>query len=146
MAGGLYSTYNLKWLGINVLDADPNLLVTPDRSQMIHAYIVGTAMEVMSHQVDEVQEAKRACLDVAERTLLHEVYVTKIDALYNLHAILGHMLYSRIKRMILKGLYNGYSFDMSLLKQLVNVKCDICTRAKITDQKHTGTLHTSTIP
>ena len=53
--------------------------------------------------------------------LLHEVYVTKIDALYNLHAILGHMPYSRIERMILKDLYNGYSFDMSLLKQLVNV-------------------------
>jgi hypothetical protein len=35
---------------------------------------------------------------------------------------------------------------MSLLKQLVNVKCDICMRAKITDGKHTGTLHTSTIP
>ena len=33
----------------------------------------------------------------------------------------GHMPYSRIERMILKGLYNGYSFDMSLLKQLVNV-------------------------
>ena len=72
--------------------------------------------------------------------------MTKIDALYNLHAILGHMPYSRIERMILKGLYNGYSFDMSLLKQLVNVKCDICMRAKITDGKHTCTLHTSTIP
>ena len=72
--------------------------------------------------------------------------MTKIDALYNLHAILGHMPYSRIERMILKGLYNGYSFDMSVLKQLVNVKCDICMRAKITDGKHTGTLHTSTIP
>ena len=72
-----------------------------------------------------------------ERTLLHEVYVTKIDALYNLHAILGHMPYSRIERMILKGLYNGYSFDISLLKQLVNVKCDICMRAKITDGKRT---------
>ena len=72
--------------------------------------------------------------------------MTKIDALYNLQAILGHMPYSRIERMILKGLYNGYSFDMTLLKQLVNVKCDICMRAKITDGKHTGTLHTSTIP
>ena len=47
--------------------------------------------------------------------------MTKIDELYNLHATLGHMPYSRIERMILKGLYNGYSFDMSLLKHLVNV-------------------------
>ena len=72
--------------------------------------------------------------------------MTKIDALYNLHEILGHIPYSRIERMILKGLYNGYSFDMSLLKQFVNVKCDICMRVKITNGKHTGTLHTSTIP
>ena len=72
--------------------------------------------------------------------------MTKIAALYNLHAILGHMSYSQIKRMILKDLYNHYSFDMSLLKQLVNVKCDICMRANNTDGKHTGTLHTSTIP
>jgi hypothetical protein len=72
--------------------------------------------------------------------------VTKIDALYNLHAILGHMPYSRNERMILKGLYNGYSVDMSLLNQLMNIKCDICMRAKFTDGKHTGTLHTSTIP
>ena len=56
-----------------------------------------------------------------ERTLLHEVYVIKIDALYNLHAILEHMPYSQIERMIWKGLYNGYSFDMFMLKQLVNV-------------------------
>ena len=71
--------------------------------------------------------------------------MTKIEALYNLHAILGHMPYSRIERMILKGLDNGYSFDMSLLlKHLVNVKCDICMRAKITDGKHIGTLYTRT--
>ena len=60
-----------------------------------------------------------------ELDLLHEVYVTKIDALCNLHATLGHMPYSRIERMILKGLWNGYSFDLKLLKQLVNIKCDI---------------------
>jgi hypothetical protein len=39
-----------------------------------------------------------------EQELLHEVYVTMIDVLYNLHATLGHMPYSRIERMILKGL------------------------------------------
>jgi hypothetical protein len=146
MADGLYSTYNLERLGIDILEAAPDLLVTPNRSRMIHDYIAGTAMKVMSHQVDVVQEARRSWLDVQERTLLHEVFVTKIDALYNLHAILEHMPCSRIERMILKGLYNRYSFDMSLLKQLVNVKCDICMRAKIKDGKHTDTLHTSTIP
>ena len=47
---------------------------------------------------------------------------------------------------MLKGLINGYNFDMSLLKQLVNVKGGTCIRAKITDEKHIGTLYTSTIP
>ena len=68
-----------------------------------------------------------------EQDLLHEVYVTKIDALYNLRVTLGHMPYSRIERMILKCLWNGYRFDLKLLKQLVNIKCDICMRAKLTD-------------
>ena len=95
-------------------------MVTPDRSRMIRDYIEGTAMEAMAYQVDVVQEARRSWLDVQERTLLHEAYVTKIDALYNLHAILGHMPYSHIERMILKGLYNDYSFEMSLFKQLVS--------------------------
>ena len=72
--------------------------------------------------------------------------MTKIDALYNLHATLGHMPYSRIERMILKGLWNGYSFDLKLLKQLVNIKCDICMRAKLTDGSHTSSLPTATIP
>jgi hypothetical protein len=51
---------DLEWLGINILEAAPNLLVTPDRSRMIHDYIAGTAMKVMSHQVDAVQEARRS--------------------------------------------------------------------------------------
>ena len=84
MAEGLYSTYDLEWLGINILDAAPDLIVTPDRSQMIHAYIAGTAMEAMDHQVDVIQEARRSWLAEEDQTLLHEVYVTKIDALYNL--------------------------------------------------------------
>jgi hypothetical protein len=50
VADGLYSTYDLA----------PDLLVTPDRSQMIHAYIAGTAMEVMTHQVDVAQEDRRS--------------------------------------------------------------------------------------
>ena len=84
MADGLYSTYDLEWLGINILDAAPDPLVTPDRSRVIHDYIEESAMEVMAYQVDAVQEARRSWLDVQERTLLHEVYVFKIDALYNL--------------------------------------------------------------
>ena len=33
----LYSTYDLEWLGINILDAAPDLTVTQERSKMVHA-------------------------------------------------------------------------------------------------------------
>ena len=104
-------TYDLEWLGINILNEAPALTVTQERSQMIHAYLAGTAMEAMEHQVTLGQEFRHTLLQQVEKDLLHEVYVTKIDALYNLHATLGHMPYSRIETMIVKGLWNGHSFD-----------------------------------
>ena len=48
--------------------------------------------------------------------------------------------------MIRRGIVNGYTFDLKLLKQLINVKCDICMRAKITDSSHSGHLHKGTQP
>ena len=52
-----YHTYVLEWLGINILDAAPDLTVTHERSQMIHAYLTGTAMDAMEHQVTLEQES-----------------------------------------------------------------------------------------
>ena len=49
-------TCDLEWLGINILDAAPDLTVTQERSQMIHAYLTGTAME---HQVTLGQESRQ---------------------------------------------------------------------------------------
>ena len=59
MADGLYSTYDLEWLGIKILDADPDLTVTHERSQMIHAYLAGTAMEALKPQVTQGQESRQ---------------------------------------------------------------------------------------
>ena len=106
---------DLEWIGINILDAAPDLTVTQERSQMIHACLTGTAME---HQVTLEQESRQTWLQQEEKNLLHEVYVTKIDALDNLHATFGHMSYSRIETMILKGLWNGHSFDSSYWNNL----------------------------
>ena len=77
---------------------------------------------------------------------VYDVYSVKTDAIYNLHAVLGHLQYSRIEKMIRKGIVNGYTFDVKLLKQLVNVKCDICMRAKITDASHSGHLNKADRP
>jgi hypothetical protein len=57
MAYGLYSTNDLEWLGINILDAALDLTVTQERSEMIHSYLAGTANEVMDHQMALVQES-----------------------------------------------------------------------------------------
>jgi hypothetical protein len=59
MADGLYSTYDLEWLGIRILDAAPDLTVTHERSQMIHAYLAGTAMEARKQQVTQEQESRQ---------------------------------------------------------------------------------------
>jgi hypothetical protein len=59
MADGLYSTYDLDRLGINILDAAPHLTVTQERSKLIHAYLEGTATEVMEHQMALVQESRQ---------------------------------------------------------------------------------------
>ena len=74
MADGMYSVYitpkwaqryntshtcDLEWLGINIVDAAPDLTVTHERSQMINAYLAGTAMEDMEHQVRLVQESRQ---------------------------------------------------------------------------------------
>ena len=77
---------------------------------------------------------------------MHELYVTKADASYHLHATLGHMPYSRIERMVRRGIWNGYNFDRKFLKDMLNVRCDICLRAKITDASHTGQLYRATRP
>jgi hypothetical protein len=72
--------------------------------------------------------------------LITSAFLTKTDAVYKLHATLGHIPYSRIERMILKGIVKGYTFDVNLIKQMMKVRCDICMRAKITDSSHKGTL------
>jgi hypothetical protein len=72
--------------------------------------------------------------------------VNKADASYNLHATLGHMPYSRIERMVRKGIWNGYSFDRKVLQDMLNDRCDICLRAKITDASHTGHLNRAARP
>jgi mannose-6-phosphate isomerase class I len=52
-------TCDLEWLGINILDAAPDLTVTHERSQMIHAYLAGTAIETREHQVTQGQEYRQ---------------------------------------------------------------------------------------
>jgi hypothetical protein len=60
MADWLYSTYDLEWLGINILDAASDLTVTQERGKMVHSYLAGTATQIMEHQMALVQESRQA--------------------------------------------------------------------------------------
>jgi hypothetical protein len=60
MADELYSTYDLEWLGINILDAALDLTVTQEQSKLIHVYLAGTATESMEHQMALVQDSRQA--------------------------------------------------------------------------------------
>ena len=44
-------------------------------------------------------------------------FFTKTDAIYKLHVTLGHLPYSRIERMILKGIMKRYTIDVNLIKK-----------------------------
>jgi hypothetical protein len=59
MADGLYSTCDLVWQDINILDAALDLTVTQERNQMLHAYLSGTAIDTMEHQVELVHESRQ---------------------------------------------------------------------------------------
>ena len=50
---------DLELLGINLLDEAPDMTVTHERSQMIHAYLAGTAMEARKQQVTQGQESRQ---------------------------------------------------------------------------------------
>ena len=56
------------------------------------------------------------------------------------------MPYRRIERLILKGIWSGYSFDMVLWRKHLNVKWDVCVQMKSINGKHTGQLHTASPP
>jgi len=77
---------------------------------------------------------------VSELQDIATAYLTKAEALTNLHMILGHLPYARIEQLIKKGIFYNVSIDVKLLKTLLLARCDICLRAKITENAHKGKL------
>ena len=67
-------------------------------------------------------------------------YLAKADALELLHVQLGHLPYSRIEKMISKGIIRGFELNKHLMKQLIKAKCGVCIRSKATDASHKGQL------
>ena len=140
---GLYTTRDLSWLGFDLSSATNMVGLNQNRAKQIHAYIAGVAKEALIIQSELIQNAQKYTLTHQILQLIQHAFMTKSEAVYKLHASLGHLPYSRIERMILKGIMKGYTFDLKLLKQLLTKKCDICVRAKITDAGHKGHPRTS---
>ena len=118
----------------------------PVRAQQVYNYIAGVSKSALIVQTEIIQAEQNRTLTMEDLNVLTSAFLTKADAIYKLHATLGHLPYSRIERMILKGIMKGYTFDVNLIKQMMKVKCDICMRAKITDSSHRGHLFHSDEP
>ena len=54
--------------------------------------------------------------------------------------LVGHLPYSRIERLIRRGVWSEIKLDRSVLKSLILGKCDVCIRAKMTENPHKGHL------
>ena len=143
---GLYTTRDLSWIGFDLSSATNLIGLKQNRAKQIHAYVADVAKHALIIHSEIIQHAQNSHLTPQDLNLIQQAYLTKSEAVYKLHASLGHLLYSRIERMILKGIMKGYTFDLKLLKQLLNTKCDICLRAKITDAGHKGYLFHSNEP
>jgi hypothetical protein len=60
LSDGLYSTMDLSWLGINLLDIDPPMGITQQRANDIYSYVAGTVEEAYHVQEEVMQDDQRA--------------------------------------------------------------------------------------
>jgi transposase InsO family protein len=56
------------------------------------------------------------------------------------------MSYSRIEKLIKKGVFYNVNIDVKLLKSLLLARCDICLRAKLCENPHKGNLKILPVP
>ena len=60
ISDGLYSTMDLSWLGINLLDIDPPTGITQQRAHDIYTYVDGTVDEAYHVQEEVMHDDQRA--------------------------------------------------------------------------------------
>jgi hypothetical protein len=116
---GLYTTRDLSWLGIELFRASNSTNLNPKRETQFFNYIAGVSKDALIVQTELFQSDRHKALTKKELRIITSAFLTKSDAVYKLHATLGHLPYSRIERMILKGIWKGYAFDVNLIKQMI---------------------------
>ena len=60
LSDGLYSTLDLAWLGINLLDIDVPVSMTPQRAHDISTYIAGVIEDAYHVQEELLQDEQRS--------------------------------------------------------------------------------------
>ena len=125
--------------GLEQTYLDPQLPLTCNRIEHLKYLITSLAFSkaALIVQTEIIQSDRNRALTQEDLKLITSAFLTKTDAVYKLHATLGHLPYSRMERMILKGIMKGYTFDVNLIKKMMKVKCDIYMREKITDSSCT---------
>ena len=83
---GLYTTRDLSWVGINLSNATNDTRLKRGRAKRIHAYVTGIARDALLIQSELIQQS--------QTSLIKSAYMTKAEAVYKLHASLGHLPYS----------------------------------------------------
>ena len=104
---GLYTTRDLSWIGIDLSNATNATGLRRGRAKQIHAYVTGIARDALLIQSELIQQSQTNPVTMEDLNLIKTAYMTEAEAVYKLHASLGHLPYSRIERMILKGIMKG---------------------------------------
>ena len=103
----MYNTRDLSWIGIDLSNATNDTGLKRARAKQIHAYVTGIARDALLIQCELIQQSQTNPITMEDLNLIKSAYMTKAEAVYKLHASLGHLPYSRIERMILKGIMKG---------------------------------------
>ena len=109
---GLCTTRDLSWIGIDLSNATNDTGLRRGRAKQIHAYVTGIARDALLIQSELIQQSQTNPVTMEDLNLMKSAHMTKTEAVYKLHASLGHLPYSRIERMILKGIMKGYTLDL----------------------------------
>jgi hypothetical protein len=73
----------------------------------IFNYIAGVSENALIVQMELIQSNRNESLTKDDLKIITSAFLTKSDAVYKLHATLVHLPFSKIERMILKGIMKG---------------------------------------
>ena len=89
-SNGLYTTRYLSWLGIDLSQASNSQNLKPTRAAQIYNYIAGVSKAALIVQTEIIQADQKKSLPMDNLQVITSAFLAKTDAIYKLHATLGH--------------------------------------------------------